>query len=348
MHHYRSAPPASSKAKKSIAPLMILIVFGLLIAVPFFGYRFYLKSLDTPNSTDSTNVAFEITEGETVEEIATDLVDKGLISERNKTFFKLYLKQEDLESKLPAGSFLLPRNFTIKELAEALQNPKKDEIWVTIKEGLRHDEIAQALEDEFSNVDPSIRKFDKQEYIRLVTDQTFIAEMGFDLPTLEGFLFPDRYLFFRTASARDVIQTQLRRFIEVVGEREYTHDDIIIASLIEREGRSDYDRPLISDIIRRRINEGWLIQIDATLLYYYKDWKREISISDLEFDQPYNSYKNLGLPPTAICNPGAAAIIASLEPEPNEYYFYIHDDSGKAHFATTLEQHNNNILRYLR
>jgi UPF0755 protein len=168
-----------------------------------------------------------------------------------------------------------------------------------------------------------------------------------DISDLEGFLFPDKYSFPKTITTQEVIIKMVENFKQRV-EEEYTYEDIILASIVEREGYNSNDRPIIAGIILKRFEEGWLLQTDATLLYPIKDWEHTITPQDKEDDNPYNTYKNIGLPPTPICNPGLQSIEAVWNPEETDYYFYIHDKDGNAHYAETLEQHNENVNEYLK
>jgi UPF0755 protein len=123
---------------------------------------------------------------------------------------------------------------------------------------------------------------------------------------------------------------------------------MILASLVEREGYTNDDRPIIADILQRRLEEGWLLQVDATLLYPVKDWKHEITQVDKDNNNPYNTYRYPGLPPTPICNPGLQSINAVRNPQSNNYYYYIHEEDGTPHYSETLSEHNENVNRYLR
>ena len=183
----------------------------------------------------------------------------------------------------------------------------------------------------------------------LTTDSTFISTLGFpyQISDLEGYLFPDKYAFANTVSTEDVLKTLVNNFQTKVGVKD-TYEDIIVASMVEREGYTSSDRPMIADIIKRRLEEGWLLQIDATLLYPEKDWKHTITDVDKQKENPYNTYKYPGLPPTPICNPGLSAINATRNPESNSYYFYIHDPQGNIHYAKTLVEHNSNVQKHLR
>jgi UPF0755 protein len=136
-------------------------------------------------------------------------------------------------------------------------------------------------------------------------------------------------------------------FVSKVGTED-SYEDIILASMVEREGYNSTDRAIIADILQRRYEEGWLLQVDATLLYPKKDWSHTITDIDKEDDNPYNTYKYPGLPPTPICNPGLQSINAVRNPQPNSYYYYIHEDDGTAHYSTTLSEHNANVNQYLR
>ncbi|HVX93199.1 MAG TPA: endolytic transglycosylase MltG, partial [Candidatus Dojkabacteria bacterium] len=104
--------------------------------------------------------------------------------------------------------------------------------------------------------------------------------------------------------------------------------------------------PMIAGIINNRLNNGWLLQIDATLLYYYKDWLHVLTAAEIKTDEPYNTYTRPGLTPTPICNPGLVAINSALHPKANVYFFYLHDSHGNIHYAKTYEEHIQNYNTY--
>lgn len=307
----------------------------------------YDKALRTPNSDSQEKVIVQIDQGATVDQILTKLVDQGVIQEKWLTYVKLYLKQENLAAKLQAGTYELPKNLSIKEVIDSLQNGKNPDIWVTIPEGLRKDEIADILNQELSKADTT--NFSKEEFLRLTTDKAYIQTLGLsvNISDLEGYLFPDRYAFPITTKTSDTIDKMVKNFITKVGTAD-TYDQIILASIVEREGFSDQDRPIIAGIFIKRLEEGWLLQACATVLYPLKDWKHEITDADKESDSPYNTYKKPGLPPTPICNPGLESINAVRNYKKTDYYYYIHDNNAIVHYAKTLEEHNANINQYLR
>jgi UPF0755 protein len=316
--------------------LLTVIVAGIIIKLD------YSHALKTSNSDSTEKVTVEIQSGETVDQIIQSLIDHGLLKEKWANYLKIYVKLNNLASKLQAGTYNIPKNLNIPELVTTLQNGKNQDLWVTIPEGLRKDEIADRFVTELGS------SFSKEKFLSLTTDPTFIStlELNSEVKDLEGYLFPDKYLFEQGVTESEVATRLVENFKTKVGTSD-SYDDIIFASIVEREGYNSEDRPVIAGIIIKRNNEGWLLQTDATLLYPVKDWKHEITEADKASDNPYNTYKVVGLPPTPICNPGLESINAVRNPKSSPYYYYIHDKNGNVYYATTLEQHNYNINTYL-
>ena len=334
---------------KNIRSLIRIFLFALItfiIAGVFIKLR-YNKIIETPNSDSTDKVVVTIDEGQAVDSIITELIDKGLIKESWKTYLKAYLKLNDLGSNIQAGTYNLPKNLNIMEIIESLQHAQSQDIWITVPEGLRADEIADILEDELTQYDST--DFSKEEFLDLSVNQEYISQFGLpqEVTNLEGYIFPDKYAFSIETTTESALTKMIENFVSKVGTED-SYEDIILASLIEREGYNREDRALIADILQRRLKEGWLLQVDATLLYPIKDWKHTITQVDKDSNNEYNTYKYLGLPPTPICNPGLESINAVRNPEPNSYYYYIHEDDGTAHYSTTLSEHNENVNKYLR
>ncbi len=325
--------------------LLALITVGVVL---FLAKSNYEKIIEEPNSENGEKITFQIVSGESVDSILQKMVDTGILKEKWINYFRIYLKLNKLSEKIQAGTYEIPKNLSIKEIAETIQKARGLDIWVTIQEGLRKDEIAEILTTELSK--GGNQKFNKEEFLTLTTDSSFISTLGFTsyTPTdLEGFLFPDKYAFSVDETTQDVLIKMITNFKKKVGQAD-TYEDLIIASMVEREGRTDEDRPMIADIIKRRYEEGWLLQICATILYLKKDWEHVITKEDMAESNPYNTYKTPGLPPTPISNPGLSAINAVRNPKSNPYYYYIHDNDGNIHYGKTLEEHNKNISTYLR
>jgi UPF0755 protein len=334
--------------KKTIKVAIILTALILIPALLFVIFKAqYESALKVPNSSSTETVEFEIMEGESIDTIIPSLIAQDLLKEEHKNFFLIYLKTNNLIPTIQAGFFNIPKNLNMKELAETLQTAGVPSDWVTIPEGLRADEIAQKVSDVFMNVN-------ENEFMNLVQDQAFINSFelhGENITSLEGFLFPDKYLMQREIEAREVISIMVENFKNKV-PKDYNYDDIILASLIEREGINPEDRKIISGVLQKRLDEQWLLQVDATLLYHKKDWNHIITVQDKDEAQPYNSYMYHGLPPTPICNPGLDSIQSVFEPESTEYYYYIHykneDGDLVPGYSETLGEHEAKVQRYLR
>jgi UPF0755 protein len=130
---------------------------------------------------------------------------------------------------------------------------------------------------------------------------------------------------------------------------------ITLASLVEREGRTDADRPMIAGILLNRLHQKMPLQVDATLQYalgyqpFEKSWwKKELTDDDKKINSAYNTYANPGLPPGPIANPGLASIKAAIYPTATDYLYYLHDSTGAIHYAKTVEEHNANVRKYLQ
>lgn len=328
----------------------ILLFFILLFASVVLGFLYikndYEKAIKTPNSENSETVSLTINEGSSVEDISNLLISNNLLKKEYKNYFRYYLKINGIDSKLQAGEFLIPQNLTIEEISSQLQQGGIIEVWVTIPEGLRKDEIADVFaSSEFANKEIP---FNRDEFIRLTSDINFISTLEVpieNITDLEGLLFPDKYLIPLSFDEKQIITLMIENFKLKVTQIDY--DTLKLASIVEREGVNKEERGYIADIFLRRYNEGWFLGSDASVLYILKDWKHTLTYDDLAIQSPYNTYNNLGYPITPICNPGLESINAAIDPTENEYYYYIHDSDGNIHFAKTHYEHQINIETYL-
>lgn len=328
---------------KSIVKIFLLALITVVIAGVIIKLD-YTHALKTANSESSDKVILTIADGESAPDILQSLVDQGLINEKWVNYSKIYLRLNNLASKLQAGTYNIPKNLNIIEIFQTLQNGKDQEIWVTIPEGLRKDEIADIL---VKNIGAT---FSKDTFLSLTTDQEFIKPFGLnsDVKDLEGYLFPDKYAFAQDVTEKDIATRLVETFKTKVGVND-TYQTIILASLTEKEGRTATDRAMITGIILKRYNEGWTLGLDTTTLYYLKTWdESKITENDLKANNPYNTRVVTGFPPTPICNPGLESINAARNPVNSTYYYFISDLTGVMHYARTAAEHNNNVNQYLR
>lgn len=172
-----------------------------------------------------------------------------------------------------------------------------------------------------------------------------------DVDSLDGFLFPDTYFIGATESEESIVRRLVDRFDEI-GDKvnlgsvtDLTpYQTVVVASLIQKEAKLAEDAPLISAVIRNRLADEMLLQIDATLCLIKGGCPPAPTNADKEIDSPYNTYKSPGLPPTPICSVTEASLLAAMNPSEDKYKFYVLSAAnGKHAFATTLDEHNRNV-----
>ncbi len=311
---------------------LLLFIIIPIILLPTV-YLYYKYALSLPNSSDETAVGFTIETGQGVEEIAKNLEQEGLV--RSAGLFQLYTSLSKLSSGLQAGKYQIPQNLTLKEVVEVLQHGTFEEK-LTFIEGWRREEIAAAISSKF-----------KVQSSKL-TGEDFLRETE----GLEGYLFPDTYFISTETTAEELVKMMRENFEKKVGQPKLTKltlDEVVnIASIVEREAGAAEDKPIVAGILIKRYLNDWALQADATIQYALGYWKKNLTEEDLKIDSPYNTYKNPGLPPTPICNPGLDSLEATLNPTETNYWYYVSDAQGRMHFSETIEQHNENVAKYVR
>ncbi len=316
--------------------LSTLIIFILVILTASF---IWWKNGTMPaNSKDHTPQIFVIDKGEGMRKVSNDLKSKGLI--KDPIVFFLLTKKLGLDTKVQAGDFRLNPSMSAYDIAENLTHGTLD-IWVTIKEGVRAGEISDILKDSIPTYEPSWKS-------------ALMAE--------EGYLFPDTYLIPRDATIDQIIALMKNNFDAKYAAIKNTqttslteNETVIVASIIEREAQFANDRPLVASVIMNRLDLGMALGVDPAIQYalgYQPSekswWKKDLTADDLKINSAYNTRTNAGLPPTPISNPGETALKAALNPAETNYLYYLSDSSGHLHFATTLQQHNQNAAKYIQ
>jgi len=285
--------------------------------------------------------------GESISAIASDLRQQGLI--RSAWGFKLYLKLAGRVIVQPGIYGPFYGNDSLPKIAGMIANGSTANATVTIPEGYTIAQITDALaakaiasKDEFTT---ALNAF--------APDYEFFQSKPAGSKSIEGFLFPDTYRLIKGEPA-EAIRMMLDNFgVKYQGEikpdlgDKNLYEVMIVASLIEKEAKTQTDREQVSAVLYNRIASGMRLDVDATVRYAINDWKRALTKDDLSIDSPYNTRRYAGLPPTPICNPGLASIKAALNPPDSPYYYYLTDYQGVTHYAKTLEEHNANKLKYL-
>ncbi len=316
---------------KKIVGTLIILFLVLLIVKGWFGSQL------TPVSSDTTTKVFVIAKGENFSQVADNLEKQKLL--RSANAFKIYAKQNGLDSKIQAGSFKISPSFSAQEVAKIITNQPND-AWVTLLEGWRVEEMAQKLNKTLG--------VDQKEFTKLAK---------------EGYMFPDTYLFPKEytlkqitdrmrANFEDKYSTDLRTKIKAVGLTE--DQGVILASIVEREARSDEARKMVASILLKRFKIGMGLNADSTVQYALgfqsqenSWWKRHLSLDDLQVKSPFNTYLHAGFPPTPICNPSLSSLKAVAAADPSTLYlYYYHDSKGNSYYGKTLEEHNQNVANH--
>lgn len=317
--------------------IVLLIGIGLVVAAGLVAWT-QMQPADPDNQETQT---FVVPQGQAVRVIADRLAAEGLI--KQPLALRATLKLNGLEGRIQAGSFEVSPSMTLQQISEVLTSGTTD-LWITIPEGWRREEIAQSL------AQAELPAFDETEFLDISA-------------TSEGMLFPDTYLVPRQVTAAAIYDLLTNTFDQKVTQglaAEYAASSrdpdevLVMASLLEREARGYEEMRQVAGVLWKRIELGMPLQVDATLQYAkgYNaatgNWWTPPLGADRQLNSPFNTYQNPGLPPRPIANPGVDAVRAALNPAQTDYLFYIHDNQGGIHFAETLDQHNANVNRYLR
>ncbi len=306
-----------------------IVLIGLVLAVFGVGSVF-LKPVKLPQE-----IKIEIPYGTSISKSGDMLEEKGII--KSKEAFMIVSKIL-YPRGIVAGTYSFSGNVTIFSALNSLANGKfgRNQIKLTIPEGFTVEEITNRI----TNLFPLI-------------DAVYVKD---SLSDKEGYIFPETYFFDNEVKALDLIsyltQRSTQKITKILSPMKIESPEakkiMIVASLIESEGRTKKEREMIAGIIENRLRIGMPLQLDATLQYITGRGSSELTLRDLKIDSPYNTYINKGLPPTPISNPGEESILAAKNWTKNDYLYYLHDKDGNIHYAKTLQEHVSNKNKYLR
>lgn len=310
---------------------------------------FYFNGLKPAGS--DIKYELKIEKGQGLKEIAAALSRARII--RSITVFKLYAIFTGKAQYLKFGVYQLSSRLTVPEIINLLISGSDQEVSITIPEGLTLKEIDRILS--LANIIPEDSLVDLNlENSGLTKTYPYLA--GID--RLEGFLYPDTYRFKISSSVEETVKKFFNNFQNkvwpLISQKDNWYQILILASILEKEIPAFNDRQLVAGILDKRIKVGMPIQADATILYakcqgdFHSCSGLKLSTGDLKFNSPYNTYLNLGLPPTPITNPSQTALQAALSPKVSNYWFYLSDPQTKETiFSKTLEEQNKNHQKYL-
>ncbi len=318
---------------KKIFILFLSLIF--LVVLSGFGFLYINNK---PVYTDNTSKIFVVKSGVGIKQIAQDLEDKKII--KNKYVFLFYSYKLSLNKKIQAGNFKLSSNLTTKEIVLKLSKGGVTDYWLKIIDGTRVEELTTSFPDNIS-----------------FTGKDFVAKTK----SLQGYIYPDSYLipqYFTIEQVLDTIQSNFnQKFTKAkVGTTNTKLTDkqiVVLASIIEREARTLKVKQAVAGVLMNRLSINMPFQSDVTIQYIrdsktkpVKYWQ-DINSSDISIVSPYNTYKNPGLPPGPICNPGYDSLYAAFHPTESDYLYYLTGNDGVMYYAKTFDQHKSNIAKYL-
>ncbi len=338
MHHHRRFQPAR-------------LVLGLIvIAALFIGYKWnqFQYFINTPyNPTSTAEKVITIKKGSNIKDIAQELSDTNLLLDAES--FSWYARLNNLDKQIKTGRFALSANLNIPQILEIITSNKTRQEIVTIPEGSTVGEIDQIL--------TGLNLINQGEFVTAVNQFDQYSKYSFldsnqqqKLPHhLEGYLFPDTYYVSADQFSSDnfislLLNTFQKKALPIIqNSTRPLAETVNVAAMVEKEANQDKDRPIIAGIIWKRLDAGWMLGIDATLLYLKND--RSIDQKDLQENSPYNTRNRAGLPPGPISNPGLKSLQAAAEPQESPYYFYLTTRDGQMVYAVSNEEHNANKRR---
>lgn len=320
------------KKKLLFIPIFLVLILALFLAI------FYYSSLQAP-STDSTKKAFVINQGDGLQIIAARLEKYKFI--KNQYVFIIYSRISGLNQKIKAGTFYLASADNLPDLTTKLTKGGSTDYWLKIIDGTRVEELSNSFPDNLT-----------------FTGQDFVTKAK----KLQGYIFPDSYLIPKYYTVDQILAIIQANFDEKFAQAKIgatntkmTDKEILtLASIIEREARTLKVKEGVAGVLINRLDIKMPLQSDVTIQYVRdsktnpSDFWKDISSSDISIVSPYNTYKNSGLPPGPICNPGYDSIYAAFHPTTSDYLFYLTGNDGVMYYAKTLSEHNINIDKYLR
>ncbi len=304
-------------------------------------------------SSDTTPIRFVVDSGDTPTVIAQRLVNLKLINDAE--LFVDYVRLNDLDRQLEAGTFFLSQSQTLAEIAVSLTDSRSSQFPFRILEGWRIEEVANAIDN-----NPYFG-FSGGDFLAVVgpggqIDPAFASGVG--LPpgaSLEGFLFPDTYQLPAVVTPIMLRDILTQTFLERVGsqlpqdaalQNLSLFQVVTLASIVQREAVHADEQPMIAGVYRNRLVINMRLEADPTVQYGIGfangSWWPPITRADYtNAISPYNTYLNIGLPPGPIANPGLSAIQAVVYPAPSDFYFFRADcrSDGYHDFARTFDEH---------
>ena len=308
------------------------------------------RALESPAGDPAASFELHVPEGASAQSVIDQLVQAGVVTDG--LLLRYYMQYRGMDLGIQAGSYSTSGSMTVRELAETLQRARPPEIVLTVVEGWRLGQIAEA-------VGRAGMPYGVNDFLLTASSIPTDHPLAPELPggaSLEGYLFPDTYRLEPDGTAQALVDDMLEVFqLRVTAEHLQAfhaqglllHEAVTLASIVEREAILPQERPLIAAVFLRRLRDGLPLEADPTVQYALGQqptgewWKSPLTLLDLEIDSPYNTYRYSGLPPGPIASPGLASLEAIARPAETTFLYFRAAcyGSGRHQFAETFEQH---------
>ena len=331
----------SNVIRRKFAFVLGICVTGILV---FCLCIFYLLS---PVGGPAVTKEVRINSGMNAAQIGSLLVKKGLI--RNSLLFRLTSAMNGSSRSLQAGEYALNTGMSAFQILDKIESGEAVLVRFTVPEGLTLSQISELWEE---------RGFGTAaDFVEASRDPDIREKYGIKSDSLEGYLFPDTYMFPHGISERQAIGEMLHQFdSEIASLMEYSNDSesalsfhevIALASIIEKEAKMEDEKPIISAVFHNRLRRGYKLESCATVLYSLGYPNRKLTDEDLKNPEShYNTYVHKGLPPGPICSPGLKSIAAALKPSEDNYLYFVSKNDGTHYFAVTYRDFLNAKRKY--
>jgi UPF0755 protein len=340
------------KAGRALKRLLVFLFVLLLVAAgaSLYLYQTWLRPrLEEPYATAALPVRFEVESGQPAARILENLERLGLL--RDAAVTRYYLVYAMKDPPLRAGEYEVTRPMAPRELLDKLI---RGDVYVRplkLIEGLTAFEaVDEMVKQGFGQRDAFLREIARVERI---------ADLDPEAKNLEGYLYPDTYLFASKTSEEKVIDTLVAGFRKhwqeevapLRGPGSFTgslsvRQLVTLASIVEKEAGKDEERPLVASVYANRLEQGIGLYADPTIIYAKKldgSWDGNLRRPDLQMASPYNTYVVPGLPPGPICSPAVRSLLASVQPADTAYLYFVSKNDGTHVFSETLAEHNRNV-----
>jgi UPF0755 protein len=318
-----------------------------LVCAALAAYAVYAPIGPPAGISDQQAIYVDIAPGTGTQAIAAQLQRAGVLRSR----FAFLLLRAVKGGKLMAGEYRFNHPAPATEVYARILRGDVYTIPLTIPEGYNIFDIAQAVE--------SAGLGSRDAFLAAERSQTaLIRDLSPNAPSLEGYLFPDTYRFTHHTTPEQMLAAMVKRFRQVAAQIGLTANpgqdpasSVILASFIEKEVNQDSERPLVASVFTNRLAQGMPLATDPSVIYAALldgRYRGAIYASDLQSDSPYNTYRQTGLPPGPICNPGIAALKAALAPATTSYLYFVADAQGHSRFSATLKEHSQQVQVYRR